>query len=852
MLSCALIFASLQTPKLELDYQDRSGLRLTVQGIELIRGSFFQYYEGNWARGLYSSNWENVKIDRSGSTITVTFTSREKRASGRLHYAIQGTKLEATYEFRWDGQGEVHVENTVGILWSEPFARGMVKVNGIEQRKPSVVMPPKATEEERFFGPSASLVEVESQFARLVARAEGEGIRLLDGRGLQQDWAERSPLFWLGTSRVVVSKDKPATYRVTLDLSKMATEPPKRQVEVELRGDEHTISEPPAPIGIIPTPKEMSLGEGKTELPGRTDPDPQVQKFLDAFWAMLENRWSGLKPGKAKVRMNPNKMMLPEGAFNILAKDSVIEIKATDTAGLQYAGSALAQLYGNRDGAVGLPEVTIRDWPSIGWRGVHMFVGPKALEFQTDLMERVLAPCRINQVVLQCEQTAWDSLPKIKTSQSMSKAHLRELVGRYWANGIEPTPLIQSWGHMRWFFANQQNLDVAWNPENAFGIDPRKPEARERVAKIWREAVEIFKPKIAHFGLDEVDLNGFIKDPKLITELWEGYVPHIAKLSQELKVTPMFWSDKALAPGEAPDACHGDTKADAKRRRAALPKGSYIGDWHYKNDPNPAIYTSLELWKNEGLNPIATTWNREGNIRGFFSAAAKSGVGVLQSTWAGYTSFEEAMLSEFSQMASYIFAAECAWNGGVSKLNPPNQIPLAALRERFYGPVHHATTVKGRVYEPITARDGKPLSPGIVFGDESYDRWFLDLSGENSTAFISAFEGNLDAPSSIQMRFPSPVREGVLRLTCQTRLREGAHAATLTLIHDDGTRTERIIRYGYDLRAANDAKPAYRIAGDGKANLIPFGVGKNFKAISLSQHDWTLGLRVTGIQASLK
>jgi len=245
----------------------------------------------------------------------------------------------------------------------------------------------------------------------------------------------------------------------------------------------------------------------------------------------------------------------------------------------------------------------------------------------------------------------------------MSKLQLSSLVGKYRESGIEPIPLIQSFGHMGWLFENGKNRDIALNPEVPFTIDPNKPRSREVLAGIWGEALTIFKSQIAHFGLDEVNLRGMTTDSKTLTSLWRVHVPWLASFAQKKGVKMMLWGDNLLAPGQAPDATNGTTPEEAKLRREVLPKGAIIADWHYINNADPKIYRSIDLFKSEGFEVVASTWNRPLNIQGFFKAAELSGSGVLQTTWAGYESNLDNMLRARDQFTAYALAAEQSWSG---------------------------------------------------------------------------------------------------------------------------------------------------------------------------------------------
>lgn len=362
-----------------------------------------------------------------------------------------------------------------------------------------------------------------------------------------------------------------------------------------------------------------------------------------------------------------------------------IEIAYGGEEGHRHAVSTLAQLLFVQGGEVRLPTGHVRDWPRVAWRGVHLFVGPQALEFHERLIAKVLAPLRFNHVVLQCERTSWRATPGTATAMTMSRDDLVRLFALYRRHGIEPIPLIQSFGHMGWLFANGQNLDLAFNRDVPFSLDPRKPAARNKIAEIWREAVRVLKPKRVHFGLDEVDMRGWPADPGLVTELWGLQLTHLSALAKELNVGPMLWGDKGLSPGEAIDATHGDDATQAAARRKAIPRDAVIADWHYRaeNDPE-AFRASLQLWRREGYRPIASMWFRPENIRGFTLAAIAEGAGTLQTTWAGYESNEANMLKEVHQFSAMVLAADYAWSGRTERLEDLPYHPLNVFRTRFY------------------------------------------------------------------------------------------------------------------------------------------------------------------------
>lgn len=830
---------SIDLDRLDIQYNNRSGLVVKLGDLELIRGSFFQLYYGNWLRGVYSSNWNDVKVEKSPDQITVQFGSEGEPVSGDITYRKTPTGIRAEYNVDWRGDQPVNVENTVGLVWAEPFLKGSVLVNGKATRSPSARIAPGSDENPRYFGPAGSLIDLKSERVSLSFSSDVEPLRALDGIGFAQDWANRDDLFWVGHSRVEIMPRSRRSFAVNINISEQKFGAPGKRTTQEVELSPASVYQPPAPLMPTVSPQRMRLMPGSTELPKMPSQSGPAKVFATAFWSSLRQHWDvPAATGKGTVKATISDKKAASGSYHITTTKSEISVWAQDEIGLKFAATTLAELYGNRDGVVGLPQVEIVDYPVVDWRGVHMFVGPQALAYQTRLMDRVLVPSRLNQVVLQCEQTDWECMPKIRTAQTMSKKDLAMLIERYRNQGIEPTPLIQSWGHMRWFFANSQNLDVAWNPKNAFGIDPRKPEARDRVEKIWREAHALFRPKIMHFGLDEIDLNGMEKNPELVTKMWCDYVPILSNLAAKLGSKPMFWSDKALAPGEGPDACHAETKDHAKRRRDAIPDGAFIGDWHYKDVDDPKIYTSLKIWQDSGQVPIATTWNRPNNIRGFIKAAAERKTGFLQSTWAGYTSSQEAMLSEFSQMASYIYAGECGWRGDAIEPN----LPIERLQQLYFGEAKSAKPLYGFLAATSPGKQTSTASDGTVQYKTNAPLTALCYSLERATS---------SRPTTAIFALDQPLSTLRLTVNCRARLRDGQVVGKIVATTNEGKVVTRTIKYGQDVRCDRDVVPTYRVPRAAMGSVIVLKApNSKFKSVEIEESSPAFGLELVQLSGN--
>lgn len=499
----------------------------------------------------------------------------------------------------------------------------------------------------------------------------------------------------------------------------------------------------------------------------------------------------------------------------------------------------LAQIAFNHGGRVCLPSGEIEDEPGIGWRGVHLFVGPQALEFQSTLLDRVLAPLGFNKVVLQCERTAWQSVPGIETGITMPKADLASLFNRYRSAGLEPIPLIQSFGHAEWLFANNRNLDLAFNPQVPYALDPRKPRSREVLSQLWKEAIDALHPQTVHFGLDEVDMRGFPKDPSLVTKLWKEQIPFLASIAERSQVKMMLWGDKGLGPGEAIDAAFGDSAEEARARRSVIPRGALVADWHYAGNPDIEKFRkSLQLWKKSGQTPIASTWFNPPNIRAFTNAANLEGCGTLLTTWAGYESSEDAMLRALKQFSAMVLAADYAWNPRTTPVDQLGYNPLSVLKSMYFDAPSDLRERRGDLLRASAA------DTPIRVGRTQFLRWQTPLR-----SFCAISQREDAGAESLRISTKRKCAKVYLLLDADRSIPDGTEAGTVTVTTTKGIQFKKTLTYGLDLRAADDSEVCVRADRDQGLTSVGLDLpaGSVIAKIEISNVNPILGLTLCGI-----
>lgn len=843
-----VVYSTLSPAALTFDFTSGSGLDARMHGVPVVQGSWFQFYEPGWTKGYYSSLWGEQAVESPApGQSRMTFRSEDGRASGSQHVRLEANRLTVEFEFLWTGDSVANAEIAFAQLWAPSLDQGRLEVDGHPTRSLAPTSYASVSDiDERVYG-RGNRFRFEVPLGTVQVDVEGVQAVIFDARGYSQDFAQGRDLWWLGAFDIPLEPGKPWRGKMTLtfegrELGTAVTDVRRLPLvalpeAVGVRSD---------PLPLIPKPKEANLNRvigrpTRLELGSVGSTDPAATRIFEAAVARMWDMWPRGKMLLNDYRFEVRDLGLPPEGFTIdvpTRADLPIRVTGQDREGLRHGVETLARLIWHDGRGLVLPTGVIRDYPTVSWRGVHLFVGPTAREFHGNLWSRVLGPLRFNRVVVQCERTDWESAPGIQTDITMSRRDLAGLFADYRARGVEPIPLIQSFGHMGWLFANGQNLDLAFNRDVPFAIDPRKPEARQKVAAIWDEAMALLRPRVAHFGLDEVDMRGFPNDPREITtELWRIQVPFLMDLARRHNVRPMLWGDKGLAPGEAIDAAHGHDPANAKARREVISRGAYIADWHYAANPNPEPFRrSLQIWSNEGLVPIAATWYQPANIYGFTHAAIKEGVGVLQTTWAGYESRESEMIREYHQFWAMVLMGDYAWSG---RMELPHELPYdpseVFRRLYFAGP------------RPIRPAGGLALGSGPEFtvGPTRFKRM------RPVTLRNLMVEGGADMPVALELPVDNdrPIRSVRLAADTSTRLAEGHQVAEVVLLTASGETLRVPLLYGRHVRHGDDDRALMLGEREGGMSAISIDLPKPepLRSIRIEAANLYGGLRVNAV-----
>lgn len=827
-----MVLPWLATPAFDFRVDPGHGLTIVAGGVPIVRGSYFQVVAPGWTKSFYNSNYQSssiVKVDED--TVRLEFKNPDGTVTGAHTFHREGDRLKVHYEFHWTGNGDAFVELNAGFIWVPALDRAKV-----------AALPSSADLNARRIGRDSTEIGLNGPLGSLQAKASVP-LTLFDARRYAQSWAEGKDILWYGDLNLPLKRGETTAMDVEWQIPSGASAaelPPLKRTLTATHIPNARVPDESRPI-LIPKPQTDRLNwdkpieiTGAWRLPiGEFDHYQELKTAIARRFALpaptAKTKAVSIDGGVSKLGLKP-------GGYRIdISAEKGISVLGEEDAGLQNAVERLAALAFAKGGHLYLPTGYLYDDPKVAWRGVHLFVGPEALAFHRTLWTRVLRPLGFDHVVLQCERTAWATTPGIQTPITMSKPALASLVSMYRGLDVEPIPLIQSFGHMEWLFANGKNLDLAMNPDQPYAVDPRKPRTKELLTQIWDEAVQIFKPKAIHFGLDEVDMTGWPGDDALLTDLWTRQLAFLGDLAKKKQVRPMLWGDQALASGEAPDAANGDTKADAESRRAAIPKGAWIADWHYLSDPKPETYLKvLQLWKDAGMWPIASAWYNPANIRGFDLAAGMLNAGTLQTTWAGYESNEQALTEHPEQFGAMVLAADYAWSG---RKELPNELP--------YDPID--------VFQKLYFGRPSPLypMPGSALGDNGspFVVGGIRFAKPLSLEIASLIQPSASAGGTIDLDLNVKGRELDLAVATLAKEDEGSKVAEITVERTGAAPLTMTLLYGRDVRALDDPAGLIRVERTpGGPSVVRFALGGlTAKRILVKPLSRITGFRLMGV-----
>jgi len=728
---------------MDFAFSSGSGLTLSLHGVPFARTSTFHVMEPGWTGRVYG--WADNKellpeakveeLEGGGRRITL-----KHKKSGvdpgpfnatEVWTLLPDNKLSVELSARMTEDVPGHLEWKIAslnpdLLLASPYT--VTEKDGSTREGRIAADSPGPGVEESTIAKAFQRVEIASRLGdfSIATNPEAE-IILFDYR--KNKWADAAnPLFWFGCLGRDLKFGQTYTYRAEFDFHGIQpvedAGSTRQYAAVKVRPTATARVPQSRPEEIVPKPKELAISSERALLSGgdgqRTAiligdrPTPALVAAADFFATELRERY-GIEPEvvhEKGIRAEGNLAQIRLGVASgdgavAASSDDVREgsipevsegyylkvdrsgalVLGTDDRGVFNGATTLAQLIqvDTATGDVYLRGATIRDWPTMPFRGIHALSGKDRGHVIARAVRELMARYKINTFVWECQYIVWDAAPELEHPEyGMKKEDAKLVVDAARANMIDLIPLIQSLGHSEWIFTNDQNLDIAEDPDTPYAYMVSNPRTYEFIFAIYQEALDFFKPKVFHIGHDEVTMRGRFPyrsatAGKGVSELVAEDIAKLDAWFRERDIRLMMWGDMFLHSSEASDATFAPTVEEAKKRRAAIPPDAIIADWHYEASP-PEKFISLPLWKKEGFETVAASWYNPENIRNLTTAAREAGLpGLLHTTWAGFNFSIDGYEEQIHQYWAYLWAAHYTWTGDTT---PAAELPWSA-RLRF-------------------------------------------------------------------------------------------------------------------------------------------------------------------------
>ena len=356
----------------------------------------------------------------------------------------------------------------------------------------------------------------------------------------------------------------------------------------------------------------------------------------------------------------------PEGYVLQVGEEGVIIVSRSPRGGF-YGIQTLRNLY-NTDNN-GFRKCLITDYPDMEFRGAMFLVDDYSIVAHKYMIENMLAPLKMNHIIMECEYAAWDATKNLHQPHAISKDDLRELIKIANDNYIDVSPLFQTLGHCEWLFVDGQNLDMAEDPRYPYAYNVSHPGLYPLMDSILDEVMEVFgQPKYLHIGHDEVLYYQGAEFPHRPENIEKGAkkiifddIMHYYNYAKERGIRLMMWHDMLVTKEECPEVGFGGPPHYFAELRPQLPHDIVLADWRYSG--SYPEYPEIGILVNEGFDVIGCGWYDKNNIENLSKGVKKhGGRGVLQTIWNGYFGNRQVLEDGFNQIAPYTRTACRTWN----------------------------------------------------------------------------------------------------------------------------------------------------------------------------------------------
>lgn len=196
---------------------------------------------------------------------------------------------------------------------------------------------------------------------------------------------------------------------------------------------------------------------------------------------------------------------------------------------------------------------------------------------------RVASRAGYNAVLWEIEnKVRWETCPECVHPEAFSKDEFREILAEAERLGLEPIPLLQTFGHAEYVLCHEKYAGWRESPSFRACYCVSKPEVKAFQKALLHEYLELFGSRVRrfHLGGDEALVFGTCEVCRQHDKM-DLYVKHLQEVSGELAergIRPGVWADMVLMGGNWESRHTGSVSAETVRK---LPTAFTLWNWDY-------------------------------------------------------------------------------------------------------------------------------------------------------------------------------------------------------------------------------------------------------------------------------
>ena len=394
---------------------------------------------------------------------------------------------------------------------------------------------------------------------------------------------------------------------------------------------------------------------------------------------------------------------LNQEGYTLNITKNKISIVAKDEKGLFYAFITLDQLIeDSKDQNINLPMVSIKDYPSLKFRPIHIDVKHhmEKKSYYFNLIDH-LAKQKINGIIVEFEdKLKYELRPEIGAPDALSIEWWIELSEYAFERNIMINPLVQGLGHASFILKHEKNKYLRDVPSSDWAFNPLNSETYDLQFDLYLDAIKATPfGKYLHVGGDEVHL--LKREGKSELELNLIWLNKVCQFAEKHNRIPIFWDDMPLKHAgvyrpmfnseiskEEVDEIWEKNELNLMQFIEKFPKNAIYMRWNYQKSDTYGNQKAMDWYTNNNLKVMGATagqtrWTlmpqNQSNIpqiRSFaISSIEKNLEGLLLTLWDDDSPHFELYKRGIAAFAQY------TWSGNKKSIDEFKGI----YRHRIYG-----------------------------------------------------------------------------------------------------------------------------------------------------------------------